>query len=151
VTSGRALSRLFGDPHEQQVPYQWHHPGGLVTAILAILHAIEPESDFAVVLFGSVQALRVILRFGPIFFASVVAILAKSTKPRGDQALDVLQALHGHKMAEHDEAPTTGSQQPGPGSGESEGPSAPPPQPPGLPPPRTSRPRRWRRPVSPRH
>ena len=40
--------------------------------------------------------------------ASVVAILAKSTKPRGEQALDVPQALQGHKMAEHDEAPATG-------------------------------------------
>jgi hypothetical protein len=123
-------------------------PGGPVTAILEILHAIQPESDFAVVFFGTVQALRVILRFGPIFLASVVAIFAKSTKPRGEQALDVLQALQGHKMAEHDQAPATGSQQPGPESGKSKRPSVP--QPPGLPPPRTSRPRGRHRPMSPR-
>jgi hypothetical protein len=122
-----------------------------VPALIAILRAIQPESDFAVIFLGSVQALRYFLRYGPDALASLVAITAKSEKSRGDRALDVLQALRGQTPAEPAKAPSPAAGLPPWPSEAREVTRRPadrrPPRP-EQPPARISGPRRWRRPAS---
>jgi hypothetical protein len=122
-----------------------------VPALIAILRAIQPESDFAVVFFGSVQAMRYLLRYGPDALASLVAIMAKSERARADRALDVLQALRGQMPAERAKAPSP-SEAPPPRPAESRELTRRPadrrPPWPEQSPARTSPPRRWRRPAS---
>jgi len=60
-----------------------------------IIHALQPDAIPVAIVIAAVRLVKIILRDGPAFVATVVAVVVGGNKKRAKRALAVLQILRG--------------------------------------------------------